>query len=190
MVNACSETKEVLGTMHAWANEWNRASGGQVQVTPEGGGVAKLSEMSFKKAIRGLVVQAYDIEHETSKLYREGDFERWDGQRWYNNSFDVRDERCLYMLWGIQQRLLAMQFYVDLWRTLFAGENEHWELYENGMAELATLVFVEAKESEDEAGAAARALAGLDLGASKQHCHMQRLLGELRVCCVSDAWAV
>ena len=172
--NAVRETKGAVGIIVAWKNGWTAGSVGS-----DGGGLAKLSEMSFKKAVRGLVEQVYEIEHETSRLYREGDFEKWDGQRWYNDSFDVKDARWVAMRWGIQQGLLAMQFYVDLWRSLCPGVPGEWGLYEEGMAELGSLVFVEAREAEAAAGAAS-ALAGLDLGVRRQDCRMQRLLGELQ----------
>jgi hypothetical protein len=77
--HAWRETKNVLGAMVSWSNGWT--TGGLV-VAREGGGVARLSQLSFKQAIRGLVEQVYEIEHETSRLYRQYDLyhERQNGQ--------------------------------------------------------------------------------------------------------------
>lgn len=146
--NACRETNGALGRMVVWSNGWTRSDTELEESRNGGGGVTKLTELSFKKAIRGLVGQVFEIEHETSRLYRQGDFERWRGDTEYNISFDVTDARWVAVRWGIQKGLLAMQFYVDLWRSLFPDVYAEWGLYEEGMVELGRLVFVETQETE------------------------------------------
>jgi hypothetical protein len=114
--------------MSLWSDGWTPENGWQVVVGREGGAVAKLSEMSFKKAIPGIVRQVNEIGLETSKLYRRRELEEWRGSTWgghwwYNASFDARDARVVDVCLGIQQGLMSVQFYVDLWRSLFPGLN-------------------------------------------------------------------
>jgi hypothetical protein len=188
LYNACRQAKCAAGRMMKWS--WGSAGGAEEEVVRAGGGgVAKLSELSFKKALGGIVDQVYEMEEETSGLYRQHELylERQNAQGvwqvWYNTSFNVHDARWAKTCLRIQRGLLAVQFYVDLWRALFPGVHAEWGLYDDGMAELGKLVFAGAGEpaeaEADEAGAAASALAGLDLKATDQQCRMQTLLGEL-----------
>ena len=178
LVNAVSVTKGALGRMVTWKNGWTAGSVGN-----DGGGLANLSEMSFKNAIAALVEQVYEIEHETSRLYREGDFKKWDGQMWYNGSIDVKDARWVAVRWGIQKALLAIGFYVDLWRSLHPGVPGEWGLYEEGMTELGSLVFVEKTQEEatpTNEPESTQLVVNIQDGGAGQTERIQELLGALR----------
>ncbi len=102
---------------------------------------------------------------------------------WHNTSFNVHDARWAETCLRIQRGLLAVQFYVDLWRAACPGAPAGWDLYDEGMAELGRLEFTGAgaaeAETAAEADAAAEALAGLDVTGTEQQSRMQTLLGAL-----------
>jgi len=130
--SACRETKIALNKMLVW----NTGNGGQ-------GGVEKLSVMSFKKVLPGVLRQFSAIELETSRLFRRHELEQWRrdegstnlqhrGRTWYNVSFDPTDARVVDACVGIQEGLVAVQFYVDMWRNA-SGMAEQWKLYDYAM---------------------------------------------------------
>jgi hypothetical protein len=73
--------------------------------------VAKLSEMSFKKAIPEIVRKLDEIGREKNRLYRRNELREWRGnvvrgQMWYYASFDAKDARLLEICLGVQQVLI------------------------------------------------------------------------------------
>jgi hypothetical protein len=181
--NACRETRDAVGRMYSWSNGWTPAHGWQAEVE-RGGAVAKLSELSFKAAIPGLVRQVNEMSLEQSKLYRRPDVEEWRrgqfrGAWWYNASFDPKDAKVLQACLDIQQGLATVRFFVDLWRALFPGvyADDRWELYDEGMQSVERLVFV---SKEEEAETKTHAFEDLTLGNKAQLAHMRGLLAEMR----------
>ncbi len=160
---------------------WSWESAGGAATVP------KLSELSFKQALGGIVDLVYEMDDEVAWLYREQElYQRrpnaegvW--QMWHNTSFNVHDTRWATTCLRIQRGLLAVQFYVDRWRAVCPGMHAEWGLYDDGTAEMGRLVFAGAgaAETETTAEAAASALAGLDLKGRDQQGRMQTLLGAL-----------
>jgi hypothetical protein len=178
--NACRETRDAVCRMWTWCNGWTPAHGWQAEVE-RGREVVRLSELSFKTAIPGLVRQVQEMSLEESKLYRRSDVEEWrrsvwGGDWWYNASFDTKDTKVLQACLDIQQGLATVRFFVDLWRALFPGVYgaERWELYDTAMESVQRLVFM-SKEEEAETHAAWAARAFEDLTVSD-------LLGALHAC--------
>jgi hypothetical protein len=178
LTNACVQAKSAAVRMMRWS--WGSAGGAA--------SVPRLSELSFKKALGGIVDLVYEMDDEVSGLYQEHELYRrrqnaqGEWQMWYNDSFNVHDARWAKTCLRIQRGLLAVQFYVDLWRAVCPGVHGEWDLYDDGTAELGRLVFAgagETAEAEADAAGAASALAGMDLKGTDQQCRMQTLLGEL-----------
>jgi hypothetical protein len=186
---ACDETRDAVGRMCRWCEGWTPADGWQAEVE-RGREVVRLSELSFKAAIPGLVRQVDEMSLEESKLYRRRDVEQcrlsvWGGTWWYNASFDTKDAKVLRACLDIQQGLATVRFFVDLWRALFpevyADENERWEVYDGAMQSVQRLVFMsKEEEAETNAAWAARAFEDLSLEKRAQLARMRGLLGELR----------
>ena len=70
----CRETRNAMGKMVAWSNGWAVGSGG-TGGNGRQGGVAKLSEMSFKTVLPGVVRQVSAIDLEQNKLPRTQELE-------------------------------------------------------------------------------------------------------------------
>ena len=164
--NACRETKNALAKMAAWSLPWPAANVAQ-------GGLSTLSEMSFRKVIPGVVLQFRAIEIETSRLPRRLDLEvrrpeegSDHGRMWYNASFSPSDARVLDTCVRIHDGLVAVQFYVDLWRPLF-GAAEDWQQYDSAMEGLGSLAPHAAPAAQAQTHGAAIAT-----------------LAEMRACCV------
>ena len=166
--NACRETKNALVKMVGWSNAWSGTTGNGGQ-----GGVEKLTAMSLKKVIPGIVRQFSAIEIETSRLPRQPDLEEgrpeegWDhGRTWYNATFSPSDARVVETCVGIHDSLVAVQFFVDLWRNNF-GAAEEWQPYDSAMEGLESLAPHAAPAAQAQTHGAAIAT-----------------LAEMRACCV------
>ena len=176
LANACAQARGAAGRMLRWS--WERMGG----ALADDAGVPALSELSLRKATGGIVDLVYEMDDEAAWLFREQElYERrrdaqGEWQMWHNTSFDVHDARWAATCLRIQRGLLAVQFYVDVWRAACPGAPAGWALYDEWMAELGRLEFAGAAA---EADAADEALAGLDLRDITQDCRMQTLLGAL-----------
>ena len=113
----------------------------QAAAPPAQGGVRTLTAMSFKMILPGVVRQVRALELAQDKLpsilelqkYRVEPGQRYDqGRMWYNASFDPRDAGVVDACVGIQEGLVAVQFYVDMWRNA-SGMVEQWKLYDDEM---------------------------------------------------------
>jgi hypothetical protein len=69
------------------------------------------------------------------------------GQYFYNTDFDTKTGWQVQSVRGIQQVLISLQFYIDLWLSLFHGvyTDQQWTLYDDAMKSVSALVFVEDK---------------------------------------------
>ncbi len=149
-MNGVRETDNALNKMLVWHSRALENAGQ--------GGVEKLSGMSFKKVLPGVVRQFSTIKVAAAGLRRQQELEQWRreegseiwqrrGRTWYNTSFDPRDARVVDACVGIQEGLLALQFYVTLWRNVSGGA-EPWTLYNGAMEILESLVIMGAAAAQ------------------------------------------
>ena len=165
---ALTQTRDAVQQMSLWSNS----------LAKRGAHVPKLSEMSFKKGIEGMTQQLVQILEESQRLYRKDDLVQWRGtfergQYFYNTDFDAKTGWQVQAARGIQQVLISLQFYIDLWRSLFhhVHTDQQWTLYDDAMKSVSALVFV-----EDKTETVSNALAGLDLRKTR---HLKTLLEQL-----------